>query len=379
MSAKNIVLLVVVAALGFAGGSIYSDDSDVVVSVETGERAAGGVEVRVSEGDAGAPVLLKTPIAFASNLPALGTPIKYIAEQMDKVSGGNVQMKFYEPGELVAPLEILDAVSDGKVNSGYTTAGYWYGKMKTAALFSAVPFGPEAPEYMAWLYYGDGLKLWQETYDQAGYNVKVMPCTIISPETSGWFKNKMTSPADFQGLNIRFFGLGGEVMKQMGANPSLLPGGEIYGALEKGQIDATEFSMPAIDERLGFYKIVKNNYFPGWHQQATIFEFMINKDVWKGMSAQQQAVVETVCMASMTNSLAEAEAAQPPVLKRQVAENGVSLEYWSDDMLDAFREAWGKVLEEQLQDAQFKHVWDNLAAFRADYDTWESKAFLPRN
>ena len=323
-------------------------------------------------------ILLKTPVAFASNLPALGSPIKFISEQLNRVSGGDIQMKFYEPNKLVPPFEILDAVSDGKINSGYTTSGYWYGKMKAAALFAAVPFGPEAPEYMAWLYYGNGLDLWQETYDKAGYNVKVLPCTIISPETSGWYKEKITSPDAFKGLNIRFFGLGGEVMKQMGANPSLLPGGEIFGALEKGQIDATEFSMPAIDERLGFHKIIKNNYFPGWHQQATVFELLINKDVWNGMTDQQQAIVETVCQASMTNSLAEAEAAQPPALKRQVEENGVSLEYWSDEMLNAFRAAWEEVLQEQIKDEQFRRVWEDLAAFRADYDTWESKAFLPR-
>jgi TRAP-type mannitol/chloroaromatic compound transport system substrate-binding protein len=323
-------------------------------------------------------ILLKTPVAFGSHLPALGTPILYISDRLGKVSGGDIKMKFYEPNKLVAPFEILDSVSDGKINSGYTTSGYWYGKMKAAALFAAVPFGPEAPEYMAWLYEGNGLKLWQETYDKAGYNVKVMPCAVISPETSGWFKKKMTSPADFKGLNIRFFGLGGEVMKQMGANPSLLPGGEIFGALEKGQIDATEFSMPAIDLRLGFYKIVKNNYFPGWHQQATVFELLLNKDVWNGMTDQQRAIVETVCEASMTRSLAEAEAAQPPALKEQVQNNGVSLEYWSDDMLAAFRGAWDKVLDEQLKDAQFKRVWDDLSAFRADYDTWEKKAFLPR-
>ena len=325
-----------------------------------------------------AAVLLKTPIAFGSHLPALGSPIKFLQRELERVSGGEVKMRFYEPGKLVAPFEILDSVSSGKVNSGYATSGYWYGKMKAAALFAAVPFGPEAPEYMAWMYYGDGMKLWQETYDRAGYNVKVFPCTIISPETSGWFKQKMNSPEQFKGLNIRFFGLGGEVMKEMGANPSLLPGGEIFGALEKGQIDATEFSMPAIDERLGFHKIVKNNYFPGWHQQATIFEFMINKDVWNGMTDQQQAAVEIVCKANMADSLAEAEAAQPPALKRQLEENGVALEYWSDEMLDAFRAAWEKVLAEQIKDPQFKRVWDNLSAFRKDYDVWEQKAFLPR-
>ena len=323
-------------------------------------------------------VLLKTPIAFGSHLPALGTPIKYVSERLDAISGGEVKMRFYEPGKLVAPLEILDAVSTGKVNSGYTTAGYWIGKMPAAALFSAVPFGPEALEYMAWLYYGDGLKLWQELYDESGYNIKVFPCAIISPETSGWFKEKISSPKQLDGLNIRFFGLGGKVMEKLGANPSLLPGGEIFGALEKGQIDATEFSMPAIDERLGFHKIAKHNYFPGWHQQATVFELMINKDEWNAMSARQQAIVETVCMASMTNSIAEAESLQGATLARQQTENGVTLESWSKKMLAVYRKAWEEVVVEQNENASFKKIWDNLSRFRADYDEWEKRAFLPR-
>ena len=324
------------------------------------------------------PALLKTPVAFATNLSALGTPIVFVAEQLKKVSGGQVEMKIYEPGKLVPPLEILDAVSTGKANSGYTTAGYWIGKIPAAALFSAVPFGPEALEYMAWLYHGNGRKLYQEMYDQAGYNVHVMPCAIISPETSGWFKEEITSADQLKGLNIRFFGLGGKVMEQLGANPSLLPGGEIFGALEKGQIDATEFSMPAIDERLGFYKIAKNNYFPGWHQQATVFELMINKEFWNGLSELQRAVIELTCMASMTNSIAEAESAQGATLVRQRDENGVKLRYWSDEMLDTYRAAWEEVLKEQQSDPMFKKVWKDLSAFRESYDLWERHAFLPR-
>ena len=180
------------------------------------------------------------------------------------------------------------------------------------------------------------------------------------------------------GLNIRFFGLGGKVMEKLGANPSLLPGGEIFGALEKGQIDATEFSMPAIDERLGFHKIAKHNYFPGWHQQATVFELMINKDEWNAMSARQQAIVETVCMASMTNSIAEAESLQGATLARQQTENGVTLESWSKKMLAVYRKAWEEVVVEQNENESFKKIWDNLSQFRADYDEWEKRAFLPR-
>lgn len=324
-------------------------------------------------------LLLKTPIAFGSHLPALGTPIVWVSEQLKTVSDGKMKMKIYEPGKLVSPPEILDAVSSGKVNSGYATAGYWQGKMPAAALFSAVPFGPEAGEYMAWLYYGNGMNLYQEMYDQAGYNVKVLPCAIISPETSGWFSKPIEKPEDLKGLNMRFFGLGASVMEKLGVGTVQLPGGEIFGALEKGAIDATEFSQPAIDQRLGLHKIAKYNYFPGWHQQSTIFELLINKDVWNKMSASQQAAMSQVCKASMTDSFAEGEAKQFSAMKENVEKRGVKIMQWNDTMLNAFQGAWDEVVAEQsAADPMFKKIWDDMSAFREDYKLWGQNAFLPR-
>ncbi|WP_417819772.1 TRAP transporter substrate-binding protein [Terasakiella sp.] len=324
-------------------------------------------------------VLLKTPIAFGTHLPGLGSPIVRVAEELNKVSGGTIKMKVYEPGKLVAPFEILDAVATGKVNSGYATAGYWTGKMAAAPLFSAVPFGPEAGEYMAWLYYGNGMKLYQEMYDNGGYNVKVLPCAIIAPETSGWFSKPIEKPEDLQGLKMRFFGLGGKVMQKLGVSTSLLPGGEIFPALEKKAIDATEFSMPAIDKKLGFHKLVKYNYFPGWHQQATIFELLVNGDTWKKMDETQQAAVENVCKASMAHSFAEGEALQFEAMKENVEKNGVQIMRWNDTMLTTFKKTWDDVAtEESANDAGFKKVYDDLSTFRAGYAIWKENAFLPR-
>ena len=323
-------------------------------------------------------VLLKTPIAFGSHLPALGTPIKWVSEQLPVMSDGSIKMKIYEPGKLVGAKEILGAVSSGKVNSGYATAGYWQGKIPAAAIFSAVPFGPEAGEYMAWLYYGNGMKLYQEMYDSNGYNVKVIPCAIISPETSGWFKKEINTPEDLKGLNMRFFGLGASVMEKLGVSTSQLPGGEIFGALEKGAIDATEFSQPAIDQRLGLYKIAKYNYFPGWHQQATIFELLVNKDTWNKMRKGQQAIVDNTCKASVTNAIAEGEAMQFDVMAK-AKENGVHIRYWNDNMLKTFEQKWDEVVAEKTaEDPFFKKVWDDLSTFRKGYDLWEANAFLPR-
>lgn len=324
-------------------------------------------------------LLLKTPIAFSTNLPGLGSPIPRVAEQLALMSGGTLKMKVYEPGKLVAPFEILDAVSTGKINSGYTTAGYWAGKIPASPLFSAVPFGPEAGEYMAWLYYGNGMDLYQEMYDQAGFNVKVMPCAIIAPETSGWFSKEINKPEDLQGLKMRFFGLGGKVMQKLGVATSLLPGGEIFPALEKGAIDATEFSMPAIDQRLGFHKLVKYNYFPGWHQQATVFELLVNKDVWNKASDSHKAIISNACKASMTDSLAEGEAIQHDAMKANVEKHGVKIMQWNDLMLETFSKTWDEtVKEEAAADPFFAKVHADMTIFREGYSLWKTNAFLPR-
>ncbi|MDP6057204.1 MAG: C4-dicarboxylate ABC transporter, partial [Dehalococcoidia bacterium] len=159
---------------------------------------------------------LKVPVAFGTNLPSLGDGILYISERIEQLSGGSLTMTVYEPGTLVAPNEILDSVSTGKINAGYATAGYWVGKMPAAPLFSAVPFGPDAAEYLAWLYYDDGMDLYQQMYDDAGYNVHVLLAAIIPPETSGWFADEIKSTDDLDGLRMRFFGLGAEVMQKFG-------------------------------------------------------------------------------------------------------------------------------------------------------------------
>lgn len=323
-------------------------------------------------------VLLKVPTAYTTNLVGLGTPLVSFKKTVESISS-TIKVKIYEPNKLIAPFEILDAVSDGKVNAGWAYAGYWKGKIPSAAIFSAVPFGPEAPEFIAWMYKGNGLKLYQKMYDTAKYNVHVLPCSISSPETAGWFTKEINGPEDFKGLKMRFAGLGGDVLTKLGTSVSLLPGGELFSALEKGVLDATEFSMPAVDQKLGFSKIAKYNYFPGWHQQATFFELLINKDTWNGMSAQQQSAVSTTCEANITDSLAESEAIQGAVIKKNIKERGVIVKKLSPETLKALRGAWEEALVDLRKDPEFDAVWKDLSEFRANYKYWNDLAFLPRN
>ena len=330
----------------------------------------------------GAPkkVLLKLQQAYAKVLPVIGDGVAWWAEQLKLASDGNIVMKIYEPGKLVAPFEILDAVSAGKVDAGFAGAGFFAGKIPAAPIFSSIPYGPEADEYLAWLFYGNGLKLDQEMYDQAGYNVKVLPTIMIVPETSGWFSKPIESVEDLKGLKMRFYGYGGTVMQKLGVSVSLMPPAELFPALEKGVLDATEFSIPTLDERLGLYKIVKYNYFPGWHQQATICDLYINKDKWNKLSESQQKLIEITCMASLMNSIAMGEATQAKAIKENEEKRGVKNMYWSDDMLKRFKEAWEEVAAEMsAKDPFFKKAYEDLQAFREEYKYWRGLGFLPRN
>ncbi|RDE24632.1 C4-dicarboxylate ABC transporter [Motiliproteus coralliicola] len=325
------------------------------------------------------PALLKVPLAFPSALPAVKSSIIWMADQAALISNGSLKINTYEPGQLVAPFEILDAVSTGKVNAGFSIAGYWAGKIPAANIFSSVPFGPESGEFLAWLYYGNGLKLYQQMYDQAGYSVKVIPCALLAPESGGWFKQPINGPEDIKGLNLRFFGLGGKVFSKLGASVSLIPGSELFVALERGAIDATEFSQPSIDQMLGFHKIAKYNYFPGWHQQASVIELLINKQRWNSLHTSQQATLDMLCKAAITNTLAQGEAIQYQAMQKNTQERGVTNLYWSPEMLALFESTWSEVVEEESKDPFFNKVWLDLTAFRNNYRVWQRHAFLPRS
>jgi len=319
-------------------------------------------------------VRLKMGSAFPSKLVQLGSLGVSLSEKVKAVSNGSLQLKFYEPHALVPPLEMFDAISAGSLDAAWSASGYWFGKEKALALFSAVPFGPSTGEYGAWIYYGGGKELMDKIY--AKHNIKSLTCGVIAPEASGWFRKEIKSVADLKGLKMRFFGLGAKVMEKIGVSTQLIAGGDIYPALERGSIDATEYSMPAIDLNLGFYQIAKHYYFPGWHQQSTLLELMINKDKWDGLSDTHKAQIELACGDNFREGLVEGEAIQFAALKELKAK-GVNIHRWSKEVLDTLRSAWGEVVAElSAEDPTFKETWDSLQAFRKDYAVWKEIGYL---
>ncbi len=319
----------------------------------------------------------KVPNAFPSHLPALGDNAQVVADMLKDVSDGAVQFKIFEPGNLVPPLELTDAVRNNTIEAGYTWLGYDSGKIPAAPLFAARPFGMEPWEYTAWWYDGGGKELAQEVYGKR--DVHPVLCGITGPETAGWFRKRINSMSDLQGLKIRFAGLGGEVMQKAGASVTLLPGSEIFQALEKGAIDATEFALPSVDETLGFDKVAKFNYFPGWHQTYTAFHLIVNKNTWDGLEPSTRALLETACTAGVLRNLSKGEALQGPVI-RGFADKGVSAERVPVDMLRELQEISAQVMAEQAaKDADFKKVYESQEAFSKDYQIWKGLAYLPRD
>ena len=316
----------------------------------------------------------KLASAYPGRMVQLGQLGKNLPKKLRAISGGKIRLRFYEPKALAPPLEYFDAIAKGAIDAGWTTPGYWYGKEKALALFSSVPFGPSAGEYLAWFYYGGGQKLMDDIY--ARHGLKSIICGLIAPEASGWFRREIKSVADFKGLKIRFFGLGGRVMQKLGAAPQLLAGGDIYPALERGTIDATEYSMPAIDLDLGFHQIARHYYFPGWHQQSTLLELLINRSRWDALSDTQKAQFRIACGDNVREGFAEGEAIQVKALTT-LKQKGVQIHRWSDEILAAFEKAWHEVAaEDAAADATFAKVWKSYSDFRTSYKIWKDVGYL---
>lgn len=331
----------------------------------------GVVGVAGSADAAGKRVKWKMHSAWGSSVPHLGSSGVRFSKVIKRLSGGDFTMKFFEPGALIPGNEGFDATSKGSVEAAWTTAGYDVGKYPALAFFTAVPFGPGVGEYFAWKKFGGGDDIQKRIY--AKHDIVQQDCFAIGPETSGWFKEEIKELSQLRGMKMRFFGLGARVMQKIGVSTQLLAGGDIFPALEKGVIDATEFSMPAMDIKYGFYQIAKNNYFPGWHQQTSVSQLLINKGKWDSLSDQHQAMVEVACGDSIHNTYAETEYVNPFAMVEMGEKYGVKTHRWRDDQLAVFEKAWNDVIaEDSAKDPLFKEVNDSYAKFRKSYAKWGS-------
>ena len=259
------------------------------------------------------PIRLVTAMVYGSHLPGLGEPALDLAKRIKLLSNDTIELDLKQPGEVAQPQEILEKVSQGTIAAGFSTASFWAAKMSAASLFSGFPFGLDATGYVEWFYAGNGLKLYQEMYDQAGYKVHVIPCAFGGAETAGWFAKEILIKDDIKGLRMRIFGLGGRVMSRAGATPCWSRR-HLGRGLRQAPDRCGRALSPAADRRQDLQSHVKLIYAPGWHQPETVLELLINKEKWAALSDQQQALIETACQASMLTTLASSAKLQRDAL-----------------------------------------------------------------
>ena len=336
--------------------------------------AGGVVGGLANAADAQERVRWKLASSYTSSLDVLGQNILRVIDNVEVMTDGNFEIQFNEPGALVPALEVFDAVSKGSVQASYTSTGFHAGRVPHLIFFASVPFGPGVNEYVAWIQHGGGYELYSEGYGE--HNIKGFQCGIVVAESSGWFREPIENLDDLKGLKMRFFGLGAKVMGKLGVSTQLIAGADIYPALERGVIDATEFSYPSLDKSLGFYQIAKHNYFPGWHQQASFVELIMNLDAWSGLPASYQKMVEMACNDANLWLMGAAEATQGEAIAFHESQ-GVTVHQWPPEFIEAFRQAWEEVAEEEsAADPRFKEIHDHYTAFRETYAKWREIGYL---
>ena len=312
---------------------------------------------------------LKMVTTWPKNFPGLGTGAERLAQRITESSEGNLTVKVFAAGELVPPFESFDAVSNGTADMYHAADYYWQGKSKAFNFFAAVPYGLTATEMNGWIYHGGGQELWDEL--SGGFNIKPFIGGNTGVQMGGWFNKEINNLEDMKGLKIRMPGLGGEVLRRIGAEAVSLPGGEIFPALQSGAIDATEWVGPWNDLAFGFYKVTKFYYYPGTHEPGTILSVGMNTGVWDSLSAGQKKLIETACAAQNADTYAEFDANNSGALDTLLSKHGVQLRRFSDDVLQAIGEAAGAVVAEAGEsDGMTKKVYDSFMAYRKNAIGW---------
>jgi TRAP-type mannitol/chloroaromatic compound transport system substrate-binding protein len=320
------------------------------------------------------PISLRLASSYTSAAPQLGSIGAATTTKLARLSGGLLDLKFHEPGALVPAAEVFDAVASGEVDAGWTSAAYLLEKDSAFGFFVGLPFGPRTSEYLGWLYHGGGQELMAELFGR--YDVVPMVCGVLVAEGGGWFRKEINSSNDLRGMKIRFPGLGGEVLRKLGAETNSIAGGEVYNAFATGQIDGSEFSTPINDLRFGFYKVAPHYYLPGWHQPFTAILMVFHRQAWEKLSESQQAMVETVCGDNVSDSLAEGEAQQPYALN-ELRAKGAIIHTWPPEVLQAFERSWRKVVAEQsAANPNFKRIWESYSAFREASKEWRQINYM---
>ncbi len=295
-----------------------------------------------------------------------------VAERCASATGGKFQIQVFAGGEIVPAFGVVDAVQNATVQACHTAPYYFFGKDPTFAFGCAIPFGMNARQQNAWMIHGGGRALYDEFVKD--YNMISFGAGNTGCQMGGWFRKEIKTVADLKGLKFRIGGTGGLPLQKLGVIPQQIPGGDIYPALEKGTIDAAEWVGPYDDEKLGFYKVAKNYYYPGWWEGGPELDVFVNIKAYNDLPKEYQSVLQAACAEANIDMLAKYDAVNPPALKRLIA-NGVKLQPFSNDIMAACYKATQEVYDDiATKNAKFKKIYEPWKAFKATEIEWFSIA-----
>jgi TRAP-type mannitol/chloroaromatic compound transport system substrate-binding protein len=311
----------------------------------------------------------KMVTSWPKNFPGLGTGAEILAQRITEMSGGKIEVKVYAAGELVPAFESFDAVSSGNAEMSHSAAYYWQGKSPGFNFFTAVPFGLLPMEHASWIAYGGGQELWDELATQ--FNIRPFLRASTGPQMGGWFRREVNTLDDYKGLKFRMPGLGGEVLRRLGAAVVNLPGGEIFPALQSGTIDGTEWVGPWHDLAFGFYKVAQFYYHPGWHEPGTTGEVLINTAAWESLTSEEQAMMKAAIEAEAWREYAEINAQNAGSLKVLVEDHNVQVRRFNDELLQEIGRVSGDVVAEVgATDPLTQRIYDSYMDFRTRAMEW---------
>jgi TRAP-type mannitol/chloroaromatic compound transport system substrate-binding protein len=308
--------------------------------------------------------------SWPKSLDTLYGACEDFSKRVAEITDNKFQIQVFAAGEIVPGLQVLDAVQNGTVEMGNTAGYYYWGKDPSFGFCTAVPFGLNARQQDSWQLFGGGMDLLNGLF--ADFNCYGIPMGNTCAQMGGWFRKEIKTVADLKGLKFRIGGFAGGVINRLGVVPQQLAPGDIYPALEKGTLDAVEWIGPYDDEKLGFYKVAKYYYYPGWWEGGATGHLLINKPKWDSLSKAYQAIVFSAAREAGLRMTAKYDAVNPPAMKRLVA-NGTQLRPFSPEIMEAsYKAANDTYADLSSKNPRFKKILDSLIAFRqSSYSWWQ--------
>jgi TRAP-type mannitol/chloroaromatic compound transport system substrate-binding protein len=338
-------------------------------------NAATGLVAGTAAGSLAAPAIAQAPAvrwryvtSWPKSLDTVHGSAELLAKRVAQLTDNKFEIRVFASGEIVPALQVFDAVQNNTVECGHTLTSFYIGKNPAFAFDAGVAFGMNTRQQNAWLYYGGGLDLMRELFKRD--NILPIPCGNVGVQMGGWFRKEIKTVEDLSGLKFRIGGLGGRILTKLGIVPQQIAASDIYSALEKGTIDGAEWIGPYDDEKLGFHRVAKYYYYPGWWEGSAMITTLVNLKAWEGLPQGYRDAFETACAEQNVLMVAKYDALNPAALRRLVA-GGVQLRGFPRPVMEASFKATNETYAELSQaNADFKRIYESWKKFLDESNAW---------